>query len=415
MRLGAIADDLTGASDLASVIRRERWTVLQTVGLPRVPLPPADAVVVSLKTRTVPAGEAVAASLAAAAFLRRAGADQFYFKYCSTFDSTDRGNIGPVIEALLADLGEDFTIACPAYPALQRTVYLGHLFVSDDLLSDSAMRRHPLTPMTDANLVRVLGRQCRGRIALLPLPAVEQGDEIARQRLDMLRQDGYVAAIADGIFDRHLATLGRVCVGFPLVTGGAALGGALARAHGLRPSPPEQAVLPPRCRPAVILSGSCSSATLTQLERVVPTMPSIAIDPVALAADGQSVARVIQWACENLRQERLLIYSSAHSRTVADAQARLGSMEAARLIEEAFAAIAAALAGAGVRTFIVAGGETAGAVVQALGVRVLTVGDDIDPGVPWMYSLDPEGFSLAMKSGNFGGPDLFVKALGDVA
>lgn len=415
MRLGAIADDLTGASDLASVIRRERWTVLQTVGVPRVPLPPADAVVVSLKTRTLPPAEAVAASLSAAAFLRRTGADQLYFKYCSTFDSTDRGNIGPVIEALLSALGEDFTIACPAYPALQRTVYLGHLFVDRDLLSDSPMRRHPLTPMTDANLVRVLGRQCRRSIALLSLPDVEQGEDIARQRLDRLRRDGHVAAIVDSIFDRHLSTVGGACKGFPLVTGGAALGGALARAHGRPPRRPEPVILPPRSRPAVILSGSCSSATLAQLERVPATVPRLALDPMRLAGDGGTVAGIIEWARGNLRHERILIYSSADPRAVADAQARLGRTEAARLIEDAFAAIAAALAGAGVRTFVVAGGETAGAVVQALGVQVLTFGEDIDPGVPWTYSLDPEGFSLAMKSGNFGGPDLFMKALGDLA
>ena len=415
MRLGAIADDLTGASDLASVIRRERWTVLQTIGVPRAPLPPADAVVVSLKTRTLPPAEAVAASLSAAAFLRRTGADQLYFKYCSTFDSTDRGNIGPVLEALLADLGEDFTIACPAYPALQRTVYLGHLFVGHDLLSESPMRRHPLTPMTDANLVRVLGRQCRRPIALLPLRDIDQGEEVARQRLDLLRREGHVAAIVDTIFDRHLATVGGACVGLPLVTGGAALGGALARAHGLPARRPEPALLPPRSRPAVILSGSCSPATLSQLERVAPTVPRIPIDPLAVANDDQAVARVIEWAHGNLRRERILIYSSADPHAVADVQTRLGRTEAARLIEDAFAAIAAALAEAGVRTFVVAGGETAGAVVQALGVRVLAFGEEIDPGVPWTYSLDPEGFSLAMKSGNFGGPDLFVKALGDLA
>lgn len=415
MRLGAIADDLTGASDLASVIRRERWTVLQTIGVPPAPLPPADAVIVSLKTRTVPPAQAVAASLSATAFLRRIGADQLYFKYCSTFDSTDRGNIGPVIEALLSDLGEDFTIACPAYPALQRTVYLGHLFVGHDLLSESPMRCHPLTPMTDANLVRVLGRQCRRPIGLLSLPDVDGGQETARRRLDVLRRQAHVAAIVDSIFDRHIATLGRACVGLPLVTGGAALGGALARAHRLPPGLPEPATLPPRSGPAVILSGSCSSATLGQLARVAPTVPRIAMDPVAVSEDEHAVARIIEWACGNLGQERVLIYSSTGARGVADAQARLGRTEAARLIEEAFAAIAAALAAAGVRTFVVAGGETAGAVVQALGIRVLAFGEDIDPGVPWTYSLDPEGFSLAMKSGNFGGPDFFMKVLGDLA
>lgn len=414
MRLGAIADDLTGASDLASGIRRERWTVLQTIGVPRAPLPATDAVIVSLKTRTVAPADAVAAALSAAAFLRRAGARQLYFKYCSTFDSTRRGNIGPVIDALLADLGDDFTIAGPAYPALQRTVYLGHLFVGGDLLSDSPMRSHPLTPMRDANLVRVLGRQCRRRVGLLPLADVERGEATVRSRFDQLRREGHAAAIADSVFERHVVTLGRACAGLPLVTGGAALGAALARAHGRRTRRPGQSV-PARSRPAVILSGSCSAATLRQLARVVATVPSIAIDPIALAGDGQAVARIIAWACGRLDRERVVIYSSADPRAVADVQARLGRSEAARLIEEAFAAIAAALAAAGVRTFIVAGGETAGAVVQALDIRVLAFGEDIAPGVPWTYSLDPEGYSLAMKSGNFGGPDLFMRALGDVA
>lgn len=221
MRLGAIADDLTGASDLASVIRREGWTVLQTIGVPRTALPPADAVVVSLKTRTIPAADAVAASRSAAAFLRDAGADQLYFKYCSTFDSTDEGNIGPVMEALLADVGDGFTIACPAYPAQQRTVYQGHLFVGRDLLSDSPMRDHPLTPMTDANLVRVLGRQCRRPIGLVPLADVEDGAVATAQRFRSLRGDGYAAAIVDSLHDRHLDVVGEACRPLPLVTGGA--------------------------------------------------------------------------------------------------------------------------------------------------------------------------------------------------
>ena len=413
LRLGAIADDLTGASDLASVIRREGWTVLQTIGVPRDPLPPADAVVVSLKTRTLPPGEAVAASQAAAAFLR--GAGQLYFKYCSTFDSTDRGNIGPVLEALLSDLAAEFTIACPAYPELQRTVYLGHLFVGHELLSESPMRRHPLTPMTDANLVRVLGRQCRRSIGLLSLPDVEQGADAARERLDRLRGEGHAAAIADSLFDRHLDTVAHACRQFPLVTGGAALGGALARAHGRPAGQPELAGRRPASRPAAILSGSCSAATLAQLDRVPPAVPRLAVDPIRLAEDDTAVAGIIGWARDHLRHGCILIYSSAAPQAVGEAQGRLGTAGAARVIEDAFAVIAAALAEAGVRTFVVAGGETSGAVVQALGVRVLAFGEDIDPGVPWTYSLDPEGFALAMKSGNFGGPDLFMKALGDVS
>ncbi len=414
MRLGAIADDLTGGSDLASVLRREGWAVLQTIGVPRTSLPPADAVVVSLKTRTLPVAEAVAASRAAAGFLRRAGADQLYFKYCSTFDSTDEGNIGPVIEALLEDVRGEFTVACPAYPSQKRTVYQGHLFVGHELLSESAMRDHPLTPMTDANLVRVLGRQCRRPIGLLSLADVDDGPAVAGLRLQGLRADGYAAAIVDSIHDRHVDVVAEACLPFPLVTGGATLGGALARRRG-----PSRVGLAldrrGRSRPVVALSGSCSAATRAQIERAAPTVPSLAIDPIALATDERTIARTIEWACSNLRAERLLIYSSAEPSAVRSAHARLGRAEAARLIETAFAALAAALASAGVRTFVVAGGETAGAVVQALGIRVVAFGEEIDPGVPWTYSLDPEGFAIAMKSGNFGSPDLFIKAFEGVA
>ncbi len=414
MRLGAIADDLTGASDLASVLRRERWSVLQTIGVPRTALPPADAVVVSLKTRTLPVAEAVAASRSAATFLRAARADQLYFKYCSTFDSTERGNIGPVIESLLAEVCDEFTIACPAYPRLQRTVYQGHLFVGDQLLSDSPMRHHPLTPMTDANLIRVLGKQCRRPVGLVALGDIEQGTERTRQRLHSLRQLGHAAAIVDSICERHVETVGQACMPLSLVTGGAALGGALARARGAS-APGSSAVPPSRSLPVVVLSGSCSSATRAQVARVVPLVPSLAIDPVALSSDDSTVARTIEWAARHLRHERLLIYSSADPEAVSKVHLRLGTNEAAALVEDAFARIAKGLADLNVRTFVVAGGETSGAVVQALGIGVLAFGDDIEPGVPWTYSLDPEGFSLTMKSGNFGSPDFFLKAFGEVA
>jgi 3-dehydrotetronate 4-kinase len=414
MRLGAIADDLTGASDLASVIRRAGWTVVQTIGVPRTALPPADAVVVSLKTRTIPAADAVAAARAAAAFLRHAGAEQLYLKYCSTFDSTDEGNIGPVIDALLTDIGDDFTIACPAYPAQQRTVYQGHLFVGRDLLSDSPMRDHPLTPMTDANLVRVLGRQCPRPIGLVPLADVEDGAATTLRRLRSLRAEGYAVAIVDSLCDRHLDIVGEACRPLPLLTGGAALGGALARTRG-----PSRTLglgrRPPRSRPVVMLSGSCSAATRAQVARAASVVPSEAIDPLALADDERTLARTIEWALSNLRGPGLLIYSSAEPDAVRLAHARLGRTAAARLIESAFARVATALASAGVRTFVVAGGETAGAVVQALGIGVIAFGEELDPGVPWTYSLEPEGFAIAMKSGNFGGPDLFAKALEDDA
>jgi uncharacterized protein YgbK (DUF1537 family) len=409
--LGVLADDVTGGSDVASVLRRAGVAVLQTIGVPRAPLPDADAVVVSLKTRTVTRDAAAAESIAAVSFLCSAGADQIYFKYGSTFDSTEQGNIGPVIEALLAHLDAEMTVACPAYPALGRTIYQGHLFVNDVLLSESSMRHHPLTPMTDANLVRVLGRQCRRPIGLVRLSDVEQGAASIRARLDGLRREGCVAAIVDSVFDRHLDTVGEACVDLRLVTGGAALAGSLARARstGARSDAPPP--LPPRVGPAAVLSGSCSAATRAQVAFAAAHLPSAALDPIALSNGRDGVAKVIDWACAQARRGDVLLYSTASADSVQDAQARLGKDHATAVVEETFARVAAALAGEGVRTFVVAGGETAASVVHALGVRVLRFGDEIDPGVPWTYSLDPEGFSLALKSGNFGTPDFFLKAI----
>src|SRR5262245_20069586 len=227
--LGAVADDVTGGTDLASLWRREGLAVLQTFGLPSEPLPPADAIVISCKTRTAPIADAVTAATAAFSFLKAAGVSQFYFKYCSTFDSTDAGNIGPVIEAGLEHLDTDFAIACPAYPALERTVYRGHLFVGDTLLSDSPMRSHPLTPMTDSHLVRVLQRQCTRTVRLIPFDVVDGGPVATHQCLMKCRANGDGIAIADAVRDEHLDTLAVATSELPFVTGGAALAGALAR------------------------------------------------------------------------------------------------------------------------------------------------------------------------------------------
>jgi uncharacterized protein YgbK (DUF1537 family) len=414
MFLGAIADDVTGGTDLASVLRRAGLRVVQTLGLPPAILPPADAVVVSLKTRTAPVAEATAAAAAAAALLLDAAAAQLYFKYCSTFDSTDEGNIGPVIETLLDRLAVPFTVACPAYPALDRTVYQGHLFVGDRLLSDSPMRHHPLTPMTDSNLVGVLQRQCRGSVGLVPLADVEAGVAATEARFAALVAAGYRVAIADAILDRHLQTLAAACAPLRLVTGGAALAGGLAltntnnvaREGASRPAPHVTA-------PVAVLSGSCSAATLAQVQRLAGEVPARALDPVRLAEDARELPRLIDWASDQARRGlSFLLYSTARSDTVEAAQARLGRVQAAALLEGAFRQLATALGASGVRTFVVAGGETSGAVLQGLGIRLLGFGDEIDPGVPWSYSLDPEGFMLALKSGNFGSPDFFAKAIG---
>jgi 3-dehydrotetronate 4-kinase len=411
MQLGVIADDVTGATDLASVLRRDGFSVVQTLGVPLSAPPPADVVVVSLKTRTAPVDEATAAARAASAYLTAAGATQIYFKYCSTFDSTDRGNIGPVIARLLAELSGSFTVACPAYPSLARTVYQGHLFVGGQLLSESSMRDHPLTPMTDANLVRVLGRQSPFPVGLVPLESVDAGTTVMQERFAELERGGHRVAVVDAVLDRHVDAIGCACRDFPLVTGGAALGGALARAAITARIPAGRGAAPLQSGPAAVLSGSGSAATLAQVRRLAAEVPHRSIDPLALARDAAILPELMHWAGEHVRRGPVLLYSTASPETVREAQRELGRGEAAALLEHAFGALAVALAGQGVRRFIVAGGETSGAVLEALGIRMIGFGEEIDPGVPWTRSLDPEGFDLALKSGNFGSPEFFVKAL----
>jgi 3-dehydrotetronate 4-kinase len=411
MRLGVIADDATGGTDLASVLRRGGATVVQTFGVPSDSAPEVDAVVVSLKTRTAPASVAVAESAAAAAWLSANGASQLYFKYCSTFDSTDRGNIGPVIDGLLDLLGLQFTVACPAYPEQGRTIYCGHLFVGHQLLSESAMRQHPLTPMTDANLVRVLGRQSHSSPGLVPLPDVEAGVSAIRARFDALLAAGHRVALVDALTNRHVGAIAEACTDLRFVTGGAALGGALgARGAGAAVTDEVRVT-----SPVVILSGSCSAATRQQIDRVAGAVRTRSIDPHRLAVGDGELEKLSEWACDQTRQGDLLLFSTASPEDVSAAQQALGRDRATSLVEAAFRHLARTLAAAGVRTFVVAGGETSGAVLESLGIRMLRIGPDVESGVPWTVSIAPEGYTLALKSGNFGSPDFFLKALGRVA
>jgi uncharacterized protein YgbK (DUF1537 family) len=410
MFLGAIADDVTGGTDLASVLRRAGLSVVQTLGTFAIPAG-ADAVVVSQKIRTAPPEDARSNAGAAAEALRAAGAERIYFKYCSTFDSTDAGNIGPVIDELLVRLQETFTIACPAYPALSRTVYNGHLFVGRQLLSESSMRHHPLTPMTDANLVRVLGRQTPSRVGLVELAAIETGPDAVARRFAELAGERVAVAVVDALFDRHLEAIAGASSRLRLITGGAALGGALARVNHRRRQTKENGHTVQVRAPIAMLSGSCSAATLAQIELAAGVLPARAIDPARIAEDAGELPRLIEWACDRLASGSVLLYSSGAPGQVQAVQQRLGHAEAAALVERTFGSLAIALAARGVRTFVVAGGETSGAVLDALHIRMLTFGEELDPGVPWTSSLEPEGFVFALKSGNFGSPDFFVKAL----
>jgi uncharacterized protein YgbK (DUF1537 family) len=413
--LGCIADDLTGATDLANTLVRQGMRTVQVIGVPDgdVPLPDAEAIVIALKSRTIPAAEAVAMSRAALRRLREGGARQFFFKYCSTFDSTDQGNIGPVADALLADLGESFTIACPAFPENKRTIYLGHLFVGDVLLSDSSMRHHPLTPMTDANLVRVLGRQTTAKVGLVPFAVVSRGAAAIAAEFARLRDAGDAHAIVDATEDRHLLQIGAACADMKLITGGSGIALGLPenfRRQDLLPTLGAADALPPIAGREAVIAGSCSAATLHQVEQMKRSRPAFAVDPAALAAGEDVVGQALAWARQRLAGGPVLIYASAPPEEVARTQQQLGRDRAGALIEHALAEIAAGLVAAGVRRLVVAGGETSGAVVQRLGAKALRIGPQIDPGVPWTASIGKPALALALKSGNFGAPDFFTKA-----
>ena len=415
MLLGCIADDFTGATDLANTLTRRGMHTVQTIGLPRGDAPAADAIVVALKSRTIPAADAVAQSIAACRWLKANGARQIFFKYCSTFDSTDAGNIGPVADALLDELGAGFTIACPAFPENKRTIYLGHLFVGNELLSDSSMRNHPLTPMRDANLVRVLGRQTPHKVGLVSYAEVKRGSLAIADRFAALQAEGVRHAIVDAVADVDLENIGAACMSLPLVTGGSgvALGlpanfirtGRLKQRDGARPLAKAGGL-------AAVLAGSCSAATLAQVAVMRARAPAFALDPMVLHADrGVAVAEALAWAASRLEKGPILIHSTAEPEAVSRAQAALGREAAGALVEESIAAIARDLVARGVRRLVVAGGETSGAVVSALGVTALEIGPQIAPGVPATLSYGEPRLALALKSGNFGGPEFFTEAL----
>jgi len=411
MLLGCIADDFTGATDLANNLVRGGMRTVQTIGVPQGRLSiDADAVVVALKSRTIAASEAVAQSLDALEYLRAVGAKQIYFKYCSTFDSTPAGNIGPVTEALMEALGCDFTIACPAFPENGRAVFKAHLFVGDDLLSESGMRNHPLTPMRDSNLIRVLQAQTKLKVDHIAYDLVARGEKAIRGRIAALKAAGARIAVVDAISDDDLRRLGPALRDMPLVTAGSGI------AIGLPPNfvlthAGEATVLPQRPGHRAIVSGSCSLATNAQVADFIQRGGvAYALDPLKLAADQQEVERAVSWALPRLGAAPVLIYSTAEAARVAQVQQQLGASDAGTLIEQALAAIAVALVDAGVSQLVVAGGETSGAVVQALGVTALRIGPQIDPGVPWTATEGDRSILMALKSGNFGTADFFTKA-----
>ena len=413
LKLGCIADDFTGATDLANNLVRTGMRVVQTIGVPTGPLNvEVDAVVVALKSRTIPAQEAIAQSLEALRWLQAQGALQIYFKYCSTFDSTPQGNIGPVTEALMDALGTDFTIATPAFPDNGRTVFKGYLFAGNVLLNESGMQNHPLTPMSDPNLVRVMQAQTKRPVGLLDHTVVSRGPEAIRERITALKADGVGVAIVDATSNDDLLRLGPALKGMPLVTAGSGVAIGLPANWGLAPSS-TASQLPPAQGLKAIVSGSCSQATNRQVAHFrAQGGPALALDPLQLTGDTAAlVAQVMAWAQPLLPQGPVLVYSTAEPDAVKAIQARLGVAEAGALVEHALAAVARALTQAGVQQLVVAGGETSGACVQALGITQLQIGPQIDPGVPWCHAQGSAGpLHITLKSGNFGTDDFFTKA-----
>ncbi|MEJ1160929.1 3-oxo-tetronate kinase [Prosthecomicrobium sp. N25] len=415
--LGSVADDYTGASDLANSFAKAGLRTIQTIGVPDagLALPEVDAVVVALKIRSVAAADAVAQARAADAWLRGQGAGHVLYKVCSTFDSTDAGNIGPITDALRADCGEPVVIVTPAFPETRRTLYRGHLFVGAVPLHESPLKDHPLNPMRDSNLVRVLARQSRAPVGLVDHETVAAGPDAVADRLAELASQGVGAAIADSIDLADLDTLGAVAIRQRLSVGASGLGLGIARAlvaAGRVAGGAGALTLSPAGGPALCLAGSCSQATLGQIAEAETRMPVLRLDAEA-AVSGQAADAAIAWAAARIGSGPVLIASSASPEAVAAVQARYGREEAGRAIEATMARIAEALVAGGVRRLVVAGGETSGAVVERLGIPAFRIGPEIAPGVPVLQALGIPGgpMTLALKSGNFGAPTFFADAL----
>ena len=418
LALGCIADDYTGASDLANTLTRAGLRTVQTIGVPAddLALPEVDAVVVSLKSRSIEAELAVSRSRNAETWLRGRGAAHVLFKICSTFDSTDKGNIGPVMDALRADSGDRIVLVTPAFPETGRTVYQGNLFVGSVPLNESPLKDHPLNPMHDANLVRVLARQSRTKVGLVELSVVTRGPEAVRARLAALSADGFDAAIIDAVFDLDLETIGIVALDHRVSVGASGMGLGLARALAAAGGTNACSATSDAAvgGPAACLAGSCSQATLGQIASAEKVMPVLHLDPERTVAGPDEARGALAWAKDRLKDGPILIASSTTPDQVAALQARHGRDAAGHAIEQAMADIAEGLVQSGVRRLVVAGGETSGAVVDRLKIPGFLVGDEIAAGVPVLRAVGAQTgeMLLALKSGNFGGPEFFSDALG---
>ncbi|MFE8646356.1 3-oxo-tetronate kinase [Sphingomonas sp. NCPPB 2930] len=418
LHLGCIADDFTGATDLANNLVRAGMRVVQTMGVPAGSLAGSfedvDAIVIALKSRTIPAAQAVEQSLEALRWLQNQKVRQVYFKYCSTFDSTADGNIGPVTDALMDALGTDFTIACPAFPENGRTVFKGYLFAGDVLLQESGMRNHPLTPMTDSNLVRVLQSQTKRRVGLIDYACVREGADAIRQRVQQLRDEGVQMAVVDATDNTDLMSMGPALANFPLLTAGSGVAIGLPQNFGIQ-SGNLSSKLPPAIGTQAIVSGSCSVATNAQVADFKHRGgAAFAIDPLKLIDGTDLVQEALAWAAPRLKDGPVLVYATAEPDAVRAVQAKVGVDKAGHMVEATISSIARGLVEQGVSQLVIAGGETSGACVQALAVDRMRIGPQITPGVPWCHAQSPYasagGLHLTLKSGNFGSVDFFTKA-----
>ena len=407
LRLGIIADDYTGATDISVMLTKGGMRVLQVIGVPGADVVHSniDALVVALKSRTIAAEEAVSQSIASHRVLRELGAEQIFFKYCSTFDSTKFGNIGPVADALLEETGAALAFVCPAFPANGRSVYMGQLFVGECPLAESSMRDHPLTPMRDSNLLRLMSAQSRHSVGLISWAVVSRGHDAICAAAERLHAEGHRYAVVDAITETDLHEIGAAAKGLPLVTGGSGVAMGLPANFGIAPG--AQRTMPQVAGRSIVLAGSCSEATRQQINAIRDSWPVLKLDAHAIA-DGAPVAKeAVDWARQ--AEATPLIFATADPAEVTQIQSRYGVERAGEMIEDTFAKIARELVAHDFRRIVVAGGETSGAVLDGLGVSALNIYGEIDPGVPW--TATPEGdVALALKSGNFGGPDFFCKA-----
>ncbi len=402
MLIGAIADDFTGAGDLANMMSRAGLSVQLRCTMPRAPIASTDhaeAVVIALKTRTIAVEDAVSESLQALHWLRMQGAERILFKYCSTFDSTPQGNIGPVAEALAREVSAKQVLFVPSFPETGRTVYQGHMFVVDRLLSESALAQHPLTPMKDPDLRRWLQHQTSERVGHLPLAAL-RSDSAAHKLASM----DEALIIADAIDDADIDRLGLLLRDASLVTGGSAIGAGLARAL-VGPHRQSTSSWKGVSGPAVVLAGSCSQATLGQIA-AYSGHPRFQVPIGDILSDSALPEKLADWALDSGNAP--LISVSQSPEEVLAVQKSHGRDRTANAIDGMFARLAAALVGRGVSKLVVAGGETSGAVTLGLGLDRLDVGPQIAPGVP---ALAAGPLRLALKSGNFGGADFFARAV----